>query len=137
MLKDVLREGFFLSQSLSVLFAASLKKRSLGASSQGLKYHCLVPIDKKNYQPIAHLKLRCERNRGRLVCIKPLLLTPGARGSKVQRARAGYSSPLHSDSLRMLQSFGVAFTTRSGHLPTFSMAQQLVPSFCQPQSSTY
>lgn len=137
MLKDVLQEGFFLSESLSVLFAASLKKQSLEASSQGLKYHCLVPTDKKNYQPIAHLKLHCKRNRGRLVSIKPLLLTPRARGSKVQRARAGYSSPLHSDSLKMLQSFGVAFTTRSGPLPTFSMAQQLLPGFCQPQSSKY
>lgn len=47
MLKDVLQEGFFLPESLSVLFAASLKKQSLGASSQGLKYHHLVPIDKK------------------------------------------------------------------------------------------
>lgn len=128
-LKDKCSFGFFSSESLSVAFAASLSKASPGASP-----HCLVPIDKKIYQPIAYLKLHCKRNKERLVC--HYYSHPGARRSKVQGVRADYSLLLHSDSPRLLQSFGLAFTVRSGYLPTSDTAQQLVPTFCQPQSST-
>lgn len=138
-MEDKCSFSFFSSALLSVLFAASLSKQSPGASPQRLKYNCLVPTDKKIYQPFAYLKLHCKRNRERLVCIETLLLTSrsqreqGARG----KGRRDYSSLLCGDSPRILQSFRLTFTTRSGHLPTFGTAQHLadMPSFCQPQSS--